>query len=338
MARYIATRISLLVLVLMGVLVVTFVMTRLLPGSPVEMMLGSKPTAQQIAAKRTELGLDRPIIEQFLRYVASVATGDFGVSFHYKRPVINDILARSSATIELVTLSLIAALLIGTPLGMLSAVKQFTFSDYISRILTTIGMALPLFLTGMVLQMVFYGQLSALPLQGRLSPEFVTDPDLHRYTGMLVVDTLLSSNMAAFVDVVQHLFLPVTTLSLASLGVMMRVTRNTTMEVMAQDYILASRALGVGNRLLHWRYAFKATLVPLLTVVGLTYGYLLGGAVVVEYVFDWPGLGGYAVDAIIFNDYPAIMAVTFVLAAANLVVNLVVDLSYFALDPRTRLG
>ncbi|MQW02010.1 ABC transporter permease subunit [Sinorhizobium medicae] len=337
MLKYISTRLLLLVLVLVGVLVITFFVTRLVPGSPVSLMLGARPTAAEVAAKTVELGLDRPVYEQFFRYASSIATGDLGTSFHTKRPVTTDILERSSATFELVTISLVVALLIGAPLGVFSAVKQNTPSDYAARFVATIGMAMPLFLSGMLLQIIFYGDLSVLPLHGRLSQEFISSGSVHRYTGLLLFDTLLSGNLSAFADAARHLMLPVATLVIASLGVMMRVTRNTVIEVLSQDHILASRALGIGNQLLYWRYTFKATLVPLLTVVGLTYGYLLGGAVVVEFIFDWPGLGGYAIDAIAVNDYPAVMGVTFVLAAANLIVNLIVDLLYFALDPRTRL-
>ena len=336
MARYVAQRVVLMAFILLGVLVVTFALSRVLPGSPVEMMLGHRPTQEQIDAARAQLGLDRSIPEQFVLYIADVLKGDFGVSLRTGQPVLADILERMTATFELTTLAVILVILVGIPLGVFSAVRQNSLLDHAARGFSVAGMALPLFLIAMLLQMTFYGGLQWFPLQGRMNSEILLDYPFERVTGLYLVDTLLSGQWVAFKSAVYHLVLPVLSLAIASLAVVTRITRNTMIEALGQDFIRTAMAYGLPKGAVYFRYALKATLIPMLTVIGLTYGFMLGGSIVIEYVFDWPGLGGYVVGAILKNDFPAVMGVTLFLATMYLTINLIIDLLYFVVDPRLR--
>jgi peptide/nickel transport system permease protein len=322
--------------ILIGVLTITFALSRVLPGSPIEMMLGQHATPEQIRIAKAEYGLDKSIPVQYYHYVKGIFQGDFGVSLRTRQPVLNDLLERVTATFELTTLAVILVIVLGIPLGILSAVRQNTLSDHITRSFSIAGMALPIFLVGMVLQMVFYGWLKWLPLQGRMNVEVLLDYPFDRVTGIHLLDTLFAGQWPAFKSALLHLVLPVSTLTLASLSIVIRITRNTMVEVLNQDYIQTARAFGLSDRLIYYRYALRATLIPMMTVIGLTYGFMLGGSVVVEYIFDWPGLGGYAVGAIVKNDFPAVMGVTLFLATIYLSINLIVDLLYHVVDPRLR--
>jgi len=336
MIKYVAQRLALMIVILAGVMVVTFALSRVLPGSPIEMMLGHRPTQEQIDLARAKLHVDEPIYTQFSYYVADMVRGDFGESLRTGRPVLEDVLESMTATFEVTTLAVILVVLVGVPLGVLSAVKQNHLVDHGARSFSIAGMALPVFLIGMMLQMLFYGELSWLPLQGRMNSEILLDYEFPRVTGLYLIDTLLAGQWLAFKSAAAHLVLPVLTLSIASLAVVTRITRNTMVEVLAQDYILTLKAYGMRKRRIYFLYALKATLIPMLTVIGLTYGFMLGGSVVVEYVFDWPGLGGYVVGAITKNDFPAVMGVTLFLSTIYLSVNLVIDLLYYLVDPRLR--
>jgi len=338
MWKYVAQRLLMMVAILFGVLVITFALSRILPGSPIEMMLGHRPTQEQIDLARAEYGLDQSIPIQFFHYVTGIAQGDFGISLRTRQPVLDDLLERMTATFELTTLAVILVIVLGIPLGVLSAVRQNTLSDHLTRSFSIAGMALPVFLIGMILQMVFYGWLRWLPLQGRMNVEVLLDFPFDRITGIYLIDTLLSGQWLAFKSAAAHLVLPVLTLSIASLSVIIRITRNTMVEVLSEDFIRTARAYGLPDRKVYFRYALKATLIPMMTIIGLTYGFMLGGSVVVEYVYDWPGLGGYVVGAITQNDFPAVMGVTLFLATIYLSINLIVDLLYFVVDPRLQVS
>jgi peptide/nickel transport system permease protein len=336
MVKYVAQRLLMMVGILAGVLVITFALSRVLPGSPIEMMLGHRPTQEQIDIAKAEFGLDKPIPVQFYNYVTGILHGDFGISLRTRQPVLNDLVERMTATFELTTLAVLLVILLGIPLGILSAVRQNTVSDHITRGFSIAGMALPVFLIGMVLQMTFYGWLKWFPLQGRMDVEILLDYPFNRVTGIYLLDTIIAGQWKAFRSAFLHLVLPVLTLSIASVSIVIRITRNTMVEVLSEDFIRTARAFGMSDRLIYYRYALKATLIPMMTVIGLTYGFMLGGSVVVEYIFDWPGLGGYVVGAIIKNDFPAVMGVTLFLATIYLSINLIVDLLYYVVDPRLR--
>jgi peptide/nickel transport system permease protein len=235
-----------------------------------------------------------------------------------------------------VTASLILALVVGVPLGIRSAVRQDRAFDHATRIFTLAGMALPSFLVGMMLQMLFYGSAGLLPLQGRLSDDVRLDHPFAPLTGFALVDSLIAGDMPAFASAVAHLILPTLTLGFAALAVVTRNTRALMIDALAADHIRTLRAYGIGAGRIQYVYALRATLIPLLTVAGLSYGAMLGGSIVVETVFDWPGLGAYAVNALVTNDFPAVMGVTILLATVYLAINLAVDLAYYAVDPRLR--
>jgi peptide/nickel transport system permease protein len=322
--------------ILVGVVAVTFILSRILPGSPVELMLGHRPTAEQIEAARNALGLDLPMHQQFYNYLVAALQGDFGISLRTGQPVLSEIGERMAATFELTTLAVTIVVCVGVPLGVLSAVKQNSMIDHAGRSISIAGVALPVFLIGMMLQMFFYGLLGWLPLQGRINSEVMLDYPFADTTGLYLLDTLLSGQWVALHSSMSHLALPVLTLAIASLAVVTRITRNTMIEVLNEDYIKTAFAYGLSQGKIYYFFALKATLIPMLTVIGLTYGFMLGGSVVVEYVFDWPGLGSYVVGAITKNDFPAVMGVTLFLATLYLTINLIVDLLYYVVDPRLR--
>ncbi len=336
MTRYVIQRLILLVGTLLGVLTVTFFLTHILPGSPEAMIIGRRPTEDQIAAVRHALGLDLPLWQQYLRFLGEIFQGNFGKSFLTSQPVLQDIGQKLMATVELTTLAMIMIIVIGIPIGVLSAVKANKPIDHVVRTLSVMGVALPSFMLGMMLQMLFYGYLRWLPLQGRMTSTVLLDHPFPYVTGLYLVDTLLAGDTLAFRDALAHVVLPLATLTLALLPLIARTTRNLMVEVLSEDFVRTNFAYGMPRRDIYFRYALKATLIPLLTVIGLTYGYLLGGAIVAEYVFDWPGIGSYVVRAIIQSDYPAAIGVTLFLATAYLVINLIVDLLYFFVDPRLR--
>jgi peptide/nickel transport system permease protein len=335
--QYAAKRLTMMIGILFGVLVITFTLSRVLPSSPVEIMLGHRPTPAQIEIVKHQLGLDRPLPVQFIAYLRATLRGDFGTSLRTGRPVIVDVLARSTATFELTLLAVLLVLAVGVPVGVLLAVRRNRPVDLVGRTLTVAGASFPLFMIGMLLQITFYGALDrALPLQGRIGSETLLDFPFPHRTGFYLIDTALAGQWPAFGDAAAHLVLPVLTLAIASLAVITRFVRNMMLEVLNLDYVRTAWAYGVPARRVYFRYALKPTLIPLLTVLGLTLGFMLGGSVIVESVFDWPGLGSYVVGAIEQNDYPAVMAVTLFLATLYLAINLAVDLLYALVDPRLR--
>ncbi|MCW3783633.1 ABC transporter permease [Defluviimonas salinarum] len=336
MSRYILQRLGMLLLILLGVLVITFVISRVLPGSAVEMMLGARPTEEQIAAVREQLGLDRSMPEQLLLYIGDTLRGEFGTSLLTKRPVLVEIAERFPATLELVFFSLILVVCAGIPMGVSAALHKNSTSDYAARSVSALGAAMPTFIVAMILQLVFSGWLGVLPLQGRIDGLIQLDYEFPTVTGFYTVDSLLAGQWAAFKSCLLHLIMPVLALSLSALAIIMRITRGMMIEALGEEFIMTLRAYGLSPRKVNYGYALKAALIPLLTVIGMTFGYMLGLSVVVEYVFDWPGIGGFMVGAIVRSDYPAVMGVTLVLASSYLIANLIVDLLHFAADPRLR--
>jgi peptide/nickel transport system permease protein len=311
-----------------------FLLSRTLPSSPVEMMLGAKPSAEQIASARHELGLDRPLLVQFADFAWRALHGDLGKSLRTGQPVIAEIGSRFAATIELVTLALLLSVALGIPMGVWSAAHRDRAVDRFSRAMSLTLVAVPVFFLGILMQLLFYGQLQWLPLQGRMDSDLLLEEPFASVTGLFLIDTILDGNAAAFGSALSHLVLPVTALAAASLAIMTRTTRNVMTEVLQSDFVRTARAYGMPYSRLHFIFALRAGMLPLLTVIGLTYGYMLGGSVIVEYVFDWPGIGGYVVESVITNDFPAVIGVTLLLSTVYLVINLVIDILYFVLDPR----
>ena len=337
MRRFVLRRVLLALLVLWGVATIVFVLTRTLPGDPVALWVGPKPTNAQLVRARHDLGLDRPIGVQYVSYLKEVSGGNLGISLWTKRPVTEELTRRFGATFELVTLSMLVTLVLGLWLGIVCARRPDGWIDRAIRLVALSGVAFPLFLFAMLLQMFFYGRLGWLPLQGRLGSE-TAEAHHDSVTGLKLIDFAITGDFDAWRDAASHIAMPALAMTFALLAIVTRIARSTMLEVLNADYIRTARAYGISERTVHYRFALKNTLITLLTVVGLTYGYALGGSFIVELIFDWPGLGGYAVSAISNNDYPSVMGVTMVYAATFIVLNLVIDLAYHLIDPRLRIA
>jgi peptide/nickel transport system permease protein len=321
--------------IVLAMVALVFALGRALPGSAVEMMLGNHPTAAQIEQARKELGLDRPLLWQFGRFLGHAAQGDWGSSLRTGRPVREEVSARLAASAELVSCALVLAVGLGVPLGVWAAARRAEWPDRAARLGSAALVAAPVFFLAILLQMLFSGRLGWLPLQGRIDADLMLNAPLASGSGWLLIDSLLQGRFDALGSAQRHLALPVLTLAAASLATIVRVTRNLMIEVLQADHVRTLRAYGLGSREILFRFALRATLVPLLTVVGLTYGFLLGGSVIVEVVFDWPGIGAYIVDSVVNNDTPAVIGITLVLSTLYLLINLGVDLLQMVLDPRS---
>ncbi|RWG12907.1 MAG: ABC transporter permease [Mesorhizobium sp.] len=336
MAVHLAQRLFMIIGVVLGVVTIMFVLSRVLAPSPAELMLGQRPSAEMIDKMNDELGLNRPLVVQYLGFIGNVLRGELGNSLLTKRPVLQEVRERFGATFELTTLAMVLVLLIGIPIGILSAVRQNSIIDNVVRTVSVAGVAIPSFILAMSLQLLFYGALGWLPLQGRIDTSILLGNPIRPITGLFLIDAPLTGNWEGFTSAMAHIALPLLTLTILLLATVTRITRNMMIEVLKEEYIRTAFAYGLPKSVIYYRYALKATLIPILTVVGLTYGYLLGGAVVVESVFDWPGLGAFVVSSIAQNDYPASLGATLFLAGAYLLVNLIVDLLYAVVDPRLR--
>ncbi len=320
-------------LVLLGVSVLTFFLAHVVPGDPVLVALGEHAREDQIAAYRHAYGLDRPVPVQYAVYLRRLLTGDLGISIRTRRPVAQDLREFLPATIELGSTAWLVALVLGIPAGILSAVFKDRTFDHVSRVGALMGASLPVFWLGLLLLATFYYQLRWLPGPGRL--DIGISPPTAR-TGLLLVDGALAGDGEALRDAARHLVLPALTLGLFSTAVIARMTRSAMLEVLYQDYIRTARAKGLRE----WRvvslHALKNAMIPTLTIIGISFGSLLSGAVLTETIFAWPGLGRYATASAISLDFPAVMGVTLVVAVVYTVVNLAVDLIYARLDPRVR--
>jgi len=331
--RYILGRIASMALVLLGVSVLTFFIAHVVPGDPVLVALGEHAREEQIAAYRRAYGLDRPVPVQFAVYLGRLTRGDLGISIRTRRPVADDLREFLPATIELGSAAWLVALLLGIPAGILSAVYKDRTFDHVSRLGALIGASFPVFWLGLLLLATFYYRLRWLPGPGRL--DMVISPPPLR-TGLLLVDTILAGDLGAFRNALRHLVLPALTLGLFSTAVIARMTRSAMLEVLYQDYIRTARAKGLREGRVVALHALKNAMIPTLTIIGISFGSLLSGAVLTETIFAWPGLGRYATASAMSLDFPAVMGVTLVVAVVYTLVNLVVDLIYARLDPRVR--
>jgi peptide/nickel transport system permease protein len=319
-----------MVLVLIGLSLITFFLAFVVPADPARYFAGPHATNEQVEALKRQFGLDRPPYEQYLLYIWRLFHGDLGLALHTRRPVIEDLVIRIPATMELAVVSIIIATLVGVFVGVISAIRKDTITDVIARVFSLGGVALPGFFLALVMQYIFYSQLSWFPAGGRID----TDIPLQQITGLNLVDSLLTLNLPAFLSSLQHIVLPAICLSYISVATIARVTRSSMLEVLSQDYIKAARSKGLSNFVVIYKHALRNALIPTSTVIGLTFGNILGGAVLIEYVFRWPGLGMYATDSFLTVDFPAIMGTTLLIVLIYLVVNLWVDVLYSVIDPR----
>ena len=333
MLRFLIRRALLLLFVIWGISLVTFVLARLVPSDPARLIAGPRAGPEAVAVVRHDYGLDQPAPEQYLRYLSGLLRGDLGRSFSSKRPVADDLRAFLPATIELGTASLLLALLVGVPVGIIAAVRRNSGVDYAGRGMAILGLSLPPFWIGLLAQLVFYSGLTLLPIGGRLSQDVAAPPSI---TGMYTVDSLLAGQGRTFVDALQHLILPTVVLSFGTMAVFVRLVRTALLEVLAQDYVRTARAKGLAERGVVIGHALRNAILPVLTIGALQLGLLLSGVLLIESIFSWPGIGRYTAQAIISSDYNGIMGVTIVLAVIYLLINTVVDLLYVWLDPRIK--
>ncbi len=335
MTTFLARRLAFLVLVIFGVSVITFTVSHVVPADPAQLVAGKNATPSQLAQIRHTYGLDQPLPVQYLTYMGKLLHGDLGLSLTSRRPVLDDFLDYFPATIELTFFAMLICLVIGIPLGVYSGLQRDGWLDNISRVLSVAGTAMPLFWLGLLLQLLFYGQLGWLPESGRLD-SFQAAP-LH-ITGIYTVDSLLTLNLPVLANGLKHVILPAFCLAFASLSLVVRVTRASMIDVITQDYIRTARAKGLPRRSVIMHHAMRNALIPTTTLLGLQMGNLLSGAFLIETVFSWPGIGFYSINTIQNFDYQAIMSITIILAVVYTLVNLIVDILYTKLDPRLQLA
>jgi peptide/nickel transport system permease protein len=316
--------------VVVGMTLITFVVTHLIPADPVKAAAGLDATADQIEKLRLDLGLNRPLPEQYLIYLSNLLRGDLGSSIVSRRPVLADLREYFPATLELTVYTLAVIVLVGVPLGVVSATRRGGTIDLLTRLFATLWVAIPVFWFGLLLQLLFYLQLGILPAGDRIGPGYAVP----RLTGFMTVDALAAGDLGALGSALQHLVLPVLALALGRLAIVMRMTRASMLEVLGSDYVRTARAKGLHDRIVIYRHALRNAALPVVTTVGTQVGFLLGGAVLVEAIFQWPGIGRYAVSSITSVDFPAIMGVTLLASIVFVAVNLLVDLSYAVIDPR----
>jgi ABC-type dipeptide/oligopeptide/nickel transport system permease component len=332
MLRVVLTRLLAALPNLAGVVVITFILTRALPGDPAAYFAGAAATEEAIAQVRTQLGLDRPLLEQFFQYVAALARGDMGLSLTTGQPVAQELLARLPASLEMVFLALLLACAIALPLGVLAATRPGSWIDQLCRLVTTAGVSLPTFFTGLLLAYVFYFLLGWAPSpMGRLDPMFSPPPTV---TGLYLIDAALAGDATMWWASLKQLILPVLTMAIFVLAPIARMTRASMLSVLSADFIRTARASGLSSGTVLITYALRNALLPVVTTLGMVFGFMLGSSVIVEKVFGWPGVGSYAIDALTASDYAPVQGFVLAMGVLFVLLNLLVDLLYGLIDPR----
>ena len=327
-------RLGQLLFVLLGVGAIVFFMMALTPGDPVQIMIGDQQvTPAQVEALRHDMGLDQPLHRRFATFLGNAATGNFGLSFFHRRPVMDVIAERLPATIELSLVALLFALAVSIPLGVLAAVKKNTILDRMATVGSLFGVSLPGFWFGIVLLLFFAVQLRVLPVSGRIG----YDVQVAAVTHLLLIDSLLAGRLDVFGDALAHLVLPAITLGLPMAAILMRVTRTSMLDVLSQDYVTFAEAKGLSRGRVLLRHALKNALIPTVTVAAIETGSLLGGNMVVETVFGWPGLGRLVVESIFVRNYPLVQAAVLFYAVTYVALNFFADILYTVLNPRVKL-
>jgi peptide/nickel transport system permease protein len=335
MPEYLLRRLVSLVFVLLGMSVMTFAISRVVPADPAAAAAGLSSGAgpEQIEQIRREMGLNDPLPVQYVRYMAGVLRGDLGRSILNRRPVMEDMKAFLPASLELALVSVAMYVPIGVILGVIAARSAGGISDAMTRLFAILGVSVPVFWAALLLQLAFYRNLRWFPSGGRLGIELAPPPTI---TNFYLVDSLLAGNGAVFLSALHHIALPAATLALANIALVTRMTRSSVLEVLHADYIRTARAKGLGEWVVLRRHALRNALVPVVTVIGLQFAALIAYVFLVEVVFSWPGIGTYAVRAIVGLDFEPIMGITLIFSGIYVLVNFLVDMSYVVLDPRIR--
>ena len=321
-----------LIPVLFGVSLIVFFLMRVCAPDPAPIVLGQHATQESMDAWRQANGLNDPIVVQYIDFIKGALTGDLGTSYFTKAPVTEEIMARFPATIELALVAIVLASLLGVSVGVVSAVKKNSIFDNGGMLLSLVGVSVPIFWLGIMLIIFFSGTMHLLPSSGRIDPALRPDT----ITGFMLIDCLLQGDMEAFWDALRHMILPAVTLSLYSMAIIARMTRSSMLDTLKQDYIRTAKAKGISDGKVDIKHALRNALMPIVTVIGLQLGSLLGGAVLTESVYSWPGLGNYTVQCIMKSDFPVIQGVVLLIAVIFVLMNLLVDVLYAFLDPRIK--
>lgn len=330
MVSYIVRRLLMTIPVLLGVSILAFSLIHMIPGDPARSMLGSKANEEQLMQLREELRLNDPYIAQYGSFLGDLTTGDLGTSVKSKEPVAEELQNRLPATVELSLFAMLLATVIGVLAGVIAAVKQYSWFDNLSMTGALLGVSIPIFWLGLMMIWLFSVQLQWLPASGRLS----TGTELETITNFFLLDSILTLNWAAFGDAFVHLLMPGIALGTIPMAIIARMTRSSMLEMMNQDYIRTADAKGLASYLVVFQHALKNAFLPVLTVIGLQFGFLLGGAVLTETIFSWPGVGRYVLQSILGRDYPVVQGTILVIAIMFVFVNLLTDIMYKFIDPR----
>jgi peptide/nickel transport system permease protein len=331
--KFILRRLLLLIPILLGLTVIIFLFIRLLPGDPASAILGERATPESLARVREALGLDRPLPEQYWDYISGLARGDLGSSFLTNRDVVDDFLQRFPATLELTLAAMLFALVLGIPLGMLTAKRRGSWIDNLGTVVSLIGISIPIFFLGLMLKFLFAIHWPILPDSGRID---LIEYLIPRVTNLMTVDALLAGEWGGFVDALRHLVLPGVALGTIPLAIIMRITRASVIDVLNEDYVRTANAKGLHGDVVDRRHVLRNAMLPVVTVIGLQTGLLLGGAILTETIFGWGGVGKWIYDAVLSSDYQVIQSGVLLLALIFVLVNLIVDVSYALLNPRIR--
>ncbi len=337
MGGYLVRRIAVIPFLLLAIVTVAFILSRLVPADPLATILSQRDITNPIAVAhaKQQWGLNHPVPVQYWRYLDNLLHGNLGTSFITKEGVGHDLAQRLPATLELAVAAVIIAVIASVGLGILTARRQNTLVDHGGRFFAILGSSIPVYWLGLLLALIFGVKLGWLPLSGRLAPSATPPP---HYTGFYTVDALLSGQMSTFWQATRHLVLPAFCLAWGIIGTLTRIVRASMVESLGEDYVRTARAKGLNERLILFRHAFRNALIPTMTITGFSVAYLITGAVFVETIFSWPGVGSYTVNAAESLDFPAIMGVTLLAGASFLIVNLLTDVGYAYADPRVRLG
>jgi peptide/nickel transport system permease protein len=335
--RFISRRLAGSVIVLFGLSLITFILARVVPSNAAAIYIGPKARPEDIARVTEQLGLDKPLPVQYLTYLVQMLQGDWGTSIGTKRPVLDEIIGRLPASLELIIASMLIAVPLGIALGMVAARYRGRAPDFIVRLTSVTGVSVPTFFLGLLFQVLFFSILHLFPLIGRIDPDLKFTTPIPQVTGFYTIDTLLAGNFQAFLDTLSHLFLPALTLAAYPIAVIARMMRASILETLSLDHVRTARAYGLGEGKILRSLVLRNALSPVLSVIGLTLAYSLTGTFFVEVVYSWPGLGTFAVKSILNVDFPSIMGITLLGAVGYVVINLLVDLGQAWLDPRIRV-
>ena len=334
MFSYILKRLLWTIPTLFGVTLMVFSMVHLAPGDPAVALLGDKANKQSVADLREQLGLDKPMHEQYFIYMRNISKGDFGKSANSNEPVLTEFMDRFPATIELASMAMILATILGVLAGIISAIKRYSMFDYASMFGALAGVSMPVFWLGLVLIYFFSVKLGWLPVSGRLGYEF----DIDHITGFYLIDSLLVKDYDAFWDALRHLVLPAIALGTIPMAIIARMTRSSMIEVMKEEYIKTARAKGCSRFRVVAIHALRNALIPVVTIIGLMFGSLFAGSILTETTFSWPGIGKWLVNAVYQRDFPVIQSATLLIAIIFIAINLIVDLLYAVINPKIRLS